>query len=673
MNSIFDIINTVVKFLIAVISLYIFLALVTFFFNWQNDIIFLDGSSNINENLNKIGTFGNVLGLLFAYSISYKGFGIASFLLSFLLIKIAIKLFLDREIILLNDCKNLIFGLISVSTFLALFSFILPTVFYGKIGSTIYFYLINVLGNTLAVIFILIFFISYVIYTLNRINSFLNKDANVNKKVKATISEVPGNYNSDLHHNYTNPIVKQDDNYKVKNSEQLFTDSVYAKSSRTVNKITKTNIDKKQPELNENDFLGNETIIQINIETGQLINSDRYLEYILPIPDLLDTNKKKNYKESDDLNKTKIEILKLINVFNIPAKISSIIESKRVTTFEIILSQGYPVVKLEKYLKDFRLRLGDKDIRFIIPLPGRSTIGLEVPNKKFHNLLFQTLINSKEFKNSPYIMPIALGQKLDNSLCILDLAKMPHLLIAGATGQGKSVCLHAIILSLLFKMKPNELKFILIDPKKVELNAYKRISKAFYFKVNNSHDNQTENEFILETLEDLSNEMEKRFDNLANRGYKNIYEYNNSVRSKSRNSKQDVWPYIVMIVDEFSDLSLSPDKVFSKEFNLRLNELAAKGRAAGIHLIIATQRPSVKVVTGDIKANFPTRIAFKVSSTVDSRTVLESGDANHLLGSGDMLAHFEGETIRAQGCFVSNAEVERICTFIKSQNNYFTS
>ncbi|HQS25072.1 MAG TPA: DNA translocase FtsK 4TM domain-containing protein, partial [Sediminibacterium sp.] len=507
MNSILYVLNTIVKILIASISIYIFLALVTFLFNWRNDINLIDGTLNIYRNQNGIRTYGNVLGLIVAHSLTFKGFGIASFLFSFTLFKIAIKLFLEREINVLKTCKNLIFGLISISTFLALFSYYLPKVFYGKIGYTINYYLIDILGTTLTAIFIAVFFIFYLIFTYNGGKFFFKANEDNSRTTIPNNNESTQNEKSDLLYDNIEKTGKEKFEFIKNDSEEMISEPIDSRSKSSAKMPVKKEINEFESEVVENNILDTETVIQINIETGQLINSDRYLEYILPVPDLLEINIKKRGKESGDLNQTKIEILKLFNAFNIPAKITAIIESKRVTTFEISLSQGYPVVKLEKHLKDFRLRLGEKDLRFIIPMPGRTTVGLEIPNKNFYNLLFGTLVNSKEFINSQCIMPIALGQKLDNSFCILDLTKMPHLLIAGATGQGKSVCLHAIILSLLFKMKPSELKLILIDPKKVELNAYKRISKAFYFKDDSLRNYQTENEFILQTILDLEYEM----------------------------------------------------------------------------------------------------------------------------------------------------------------------
>ncbi|MFM6944854.1 MAG: DNA translocase FtsK, partial [Bacteroidota bacterium] len=308
-------------------------------------------------------------------------------------------------------------------------------------------------------------------------------------------------------------------------------------------------------------------------------------------------------------------------------------------------------------------------IRIIAPIPGRGTIGIEVPNMNKQMVSMRTLLSSEKFINNKMSLPIALGKKIDNENYILDLATLPHLLMAGATGQGKSVGINAILVSLLYKKHPSQLKFVLIDPKKVELSIYRTIEKHFLAKLPNEEEAIiTDTKKVVYTINALCIEMDNRYELLKEAGARNIKEYNEKFISRSLNPQNGhrYLPFIVLVIDEFADLIMTA----GKEVEMPIARLAQLARAIGIHLIIATQRPSVNVITGIIKANFPGRIAFKVSAKVDSRTILDTGGAEQLIGSGDMLVSHGSELLRLQCAFVDTNEVEKVVDFIGSQRGY---
>ena len=308
-------------------------------------------------------------------------------------------------------------------------------------------------------------------------------------------------------------------------------------------------------------------------------------------------------------------------------------------------------------------------IRIIAPIPGKGTIGIEVPNVRKSVVSMKTLLASDKFLNNHFSLPIAIGKKIDNENFIVDLASMPHLLMAGATGQGKSVGINTILVSLLYKKHPSQLKFVLVDPKKVELSLYRVIEKHFLAKLPGEEEAIiTDTKKVVHTLNALCIEMDTRYDLLKEAGCRNIKEYNEKFTARKLNPEKghQYLPFIVLVVDEFADLIMTA----GKEVEMPIARLAQLARAIGIHLIIATQRPSVNIITGTIKANFPARMAFKVSSKIDSRTILDAGGAEQLIGKGDMLVSYNGEITRLQCAFVDTPEVEKVCAFIGNQKGY---
>ena len=392
--------------------------------------------------------------------------------------------------------------------------------------------------------------------------------------------------------------------------------------------------------------------------------------YQYPTLDLLENyGEKKIEVNKEELEANKNKIVETLSHYNIAIdKIKATI-GPTVTLFEIVPEAGVRISKIKNLEDDIALSLSALGIRIIAPIPGKGTIGIEVPNQKPEIVPMKTVLASEKFVNSDYELPIALGKTISNEVYVADLAKMPHLLMAGATGQGKSVGLNAVLVSLLYKKHPAQVKFILVDPKKVELTLFKTIERHFLAKLPGEAEAIiTDTKKVVNTLNSLCIEMDQRYDLLKDAQVRNIKEYNTKFISRklNPNNGHKFLPYIILVVDEFADLIMTA----GKEIETPIARLAQLARAIGIHLIIATQRPSVNIITGTIKANFPARLAFRVTSKIDSRTILDAGGADQLIGRGDMLLSTGADVIRLQCAFVDTPEVDRITAFIGSQRGY---
>ena len=395
--------------------------------------------------------------------------------------------------------------------------------------------------------------------------------------------------------------------------------------------------------------------------------------YKYPTIDLLDDHASGNAEVSnEELISNKNKIVETLRHYKIEiTKIRATI-GPTITLYEIVPAPGIRIAKIKNLEDDIALSLSALGIRIIAPIPGRGTIGIEVPNQKPEIVSMRSIIGSKKFQESTAELPIALGKTISNETFMVDLTKMPHILVAGATGQGKSVGLNAIITSLLYKKHPSQLKFVLIDPKKVELNLYSSLEKHFLAKMPDEEDAIiTDIQKVKNTLNSVNIEMDTRYDLLKKAHVRNIMEYNAKFVGRRLNPEKGhrYLPYIVVIIDEFADLIMTA----GKEIELPIARIAQLARAVGIHMIIATQRPSINIITGVIKANFPTRIAFKVASMIDSRTILDTPGANQLIGKGDMLVSSGSTMTRVQCAFVDTPEVERICEFVAEQRGYVTA
>ncbi len=374
----------------------------------------------------------------------------------------------------------------------------------------------------------------------------------------------------------------------------------------------------------------------------------------------------------EELQANKDKIVETLTNFKIGISSIKATIGPTVTLYEIVPEAGVKISKIKNLEDDIALSLAALGIRIIAPIPGKGTIGIEVPNKNKEMVSMKSVISTDKFMNSDMALPIGLGKTISNEVFVADLAKMPHLLMAGATGQGKSVGLNVILASLLYKKHPSQLKFVLVDPKKVELTLFNKIERHYLAKLpDNEEPIITDTKKVINTLNSLCIEMDQRYDLLKDAACRNIKEYNQKFVDRKLNPEKGhkFLPYIVLVIDELADLMMTA----GKEVETPIARLAQLARAIGIHLVVATQRPSVNVITGIIKANFPARLSFRVTSKVDSRTILDAGGADQLIGQGDMLLSMGSDIIRLQCAFVDTPEVDEICDFIGSQKGYETA
>lgn len=393
-------------------------------------------------------------------------------------------------------------------------------------------------------------------------------------------------------------------------------------------------------------------------------------DYKFPTMDLLkEYGNKKNEINSEELEANKNKIVETLGNYSIAIDKIKATVGPTVTLYEIVPAAGVRISKIKNLEDDIALSLAALGIRIIAPIPGKGTIGIEVPNSKAETVSMRSVLSSEKFQNSKYALPCAIGKTIANETYVFDLAKMPHILMAGATGQGKSVGLNAIVASLLYSKHPSELKFVMVDPKKVELTLFNRIERHYLAKLPDSEDAIiTDTKKVVRTLNSLCIEMDQRYDLLKQAECRNIIEYNEKFKERRLLPTEGhrFLPYIVLIVDEFADLIMTA----GREVEAPIARLAQLARAIGIHLIIATQRPSVNVITGSIKANFPARIAFRVISAIDSKTILDTSGANQLIGRGDMLISTGNDIVRLQCAFIDTPEVEAVTEYIGAQRGY---
>jgi S-DNA-T family DNA segregation ATPase FtsK/SpoIIIE len=413
---------------------------------------------------------------------------------------------------------------------------------------------------------------------------------------------------------------------------------------------------------------------EINKKVSEFGEYDPELDlssYQLPPIDLLDTHGQTSgiSINKEELEENKNKIVETLSNYKIAIDKIKATVGPTVTLYEVVPAPGVRISKIKNLEDDIALSLSALGIRIIAPIPGKGTIGIEVPNSNPQIVSMKALIQSDKFQNSKFELPVALGKTISNETLVADLTKMPHLLMAGATGQGKSVGLNAILVSLLYKKHPSQVKFVLIDPKKVELTLFNKIERHFLAKLPGEEEAIiTDTGKVVATLNSLCIEMDNRYDLLKDAQVRNIKEYNAKFIQRRLNPEKghQYLPYIVLVIDEFADLIMTA----GKEVETPIARIAQLARAIGIHLIVATQRPSVNVITGVIKANFPGRIAFRVTSKIDSRTILDAGGADQLIGRGDMIYSTGSEIIRLQCGFVDTPEVEKICNFIGEQRAY---
>lgn len=392
-----------------------------------------------------------------------------------------------------------------------------------------------------------------------------------------------------------------------------------------------------------------------------------YEKYVFPSCDLLKKYNSKPVIDMDEIKANNARIVEVLNSFGVKISKINATVGPTVTLYEITPAEGVRISRIRGLEADIALSLSALGIRIIAPIPGKGTIGIEVPNKNPQIVSMESVLNTKKFQTTKMALPMALGKTITNEVFMVDLAKIPHLLVAGATGQGKSVGLNAIITSLLYKKHPNELKFVLVDPKKVEFSIYNKIAPHYMAALPENEDEPiiTDVQKVVRTLNSLCKLMDHRYDLLKKAQVKKIDEYNEKFiqRRLRLTDGHDYMPYVVVIIDEFGDLIMTA----GKEIELPIARIAQLARAVGIHMVIATQRPTTKIITGNIKANFPGRMAFRVASQIDSRTILDRTGADQLVGRGDMLFLTGGDPIRVQCAFIDTPEIEAVNNYIADQ------
>ena len=655
------------------ISIIIFASLLSYFNSWRAD------QSEIESFFNKEAETINIakkFGALISHFLIYKTFGIASFIISFLLFISGLSYFVGA------DSSKLVnkwtWGFLATIWFSLFFGYFFTNpILGGAVGFEITDF-ITIYTGDIGVITLLVFgFISFIVLKIKLTPEiiydtlkkyFISKKTDNNEPFKESNSSVDLNVNNDnSNEKEIETNVKLNKNLKptIENFSSIEKDD--NKSDPKTDEIKIEIKENKEEEILDEDLIAKNLVKKY----GEYDHTLELKNFQPPSVELL-----KDYDNGgvitinqEELEENKEKIIDTLGNYKIGiAEIKATI-GPTVTLYEIVPEAGIRISKIKNLEDDIALSLSALGIRIIAPIPGKGTIGIEVPNKNSTIVSMKSVISSKNYQDAEMELPLALGKTISNETYIVDLAKMPHLLMAGATGQGKSVGLNAVLTSLIYKKHPSEVKFVLVDPKKVELTLFNKIERHYLAKLPDSEEAIiTDNKAVIKTLNSLCIEMDNRYEMLKNALCRNIKEYNTKFKQRKLNPESGnvFLPYIVLIIDEFADLIMTA----GKEVETPIARLAQLARAVGIHLIIATQRPSVNVITGIIKANFPARIAFRVTSKIDSRTILDSGGADQLIGRGDMLYTQGNELIRIQCAFVDTPEIQKITEFIGSQKAY---
>lgn len=711
--------------LLMLLSVALFISFISYFFTWKQDqsevLQFADRSSEAENLLRKFGAS-------VSHFFIYRGFGIASFIFAYLIFISGLALFFNSNKKALAG--KWFWGVLSATWLAVLFGFFIKSVplFGGVIGFEMNDFLqdyVGKIGVVLILIFGLILYLALKVrLTPEQVITFYHqqKEALIKPEGAATPDSeqeddtLPDNYtitdesDTDEPEEEVIPTSKSPFTAAIENQKPTITnystlskddDIAIENSFEEKNKTENPPLNKfafeppivthaPSPVLEEESDDEDDEAFAFRVETvheekevtdnladklvkdfGEFDPTLELRNYRFPVLELLDEHGKNNSItiNQEELEENKNTIVNTLKNYKIDiAQIKATI-GPTVTLYEIVPEAGIRISKIKNLEDDIALSLAALGIRIIAPIPGKGTIGIEVPNKKPTMVSMRSVIASQRFQKAEMELPIAFGKNISNETFVVDLAKMPHLLMAGATGQGKSVGLNAILTSLLYKKHPAEVKFVLVDPKKVELTIYNKIERHFLAKLPDSEEAIiTDNTKVINTLNSLCIEMDNRYDLLKNALVRNIKEYNEKFKQRKLNPNDGhkFLPYIVLVVDEFADLIMTA----GKEVETPIARLAQLARAIGIHLIIATQRPSVNVITGIIKANFPARVAFRVTSKIDSRTILDSPGADQLIGKGDMLFTQGNHLTRLQCAFVDTPEVGRIADFIGEQRAY---
>lgn len=661
---------------------YLFISLTSFLFTWKADqdkILEITWYEFLFQPDLTVDNWLGKLGALTSHIFIHDWFGIASFLFVFLFFLAGFRILLKISLVPLKKTfKYSFFALLWVSSFLGHVISNSDLLFLGgRFGFQVSQWLSSILGNIGTTIFLVFVLLIFSVVTFNLSFDWIKKLLVITRRpvlpVTANTAETEGS---------------------AKN--MLQDETIFEKDKVTTVDFVVTPVDpEEKPDLtkpSKKENLTNDveliietpaesdvpaTLDEVDQKSKDLVEEFGAYDPTLDLPDYQfpGTDLLNEYGSSaisvntEELEANKNKIVETLSHYGITIKEIKAVIGPTVTLYEIVPKEGIRISKIRNLGDDIALSLSALGIRIIAPMPGKGTIGIEVPNQKPQTVSMKTLLESEKFRHNSYDLPCALGKTISNETYVADLAKMPHLLMAGATGQGKSVGLNAILVSLLYKKHPSQIKFILVDPKRVELTLFNKIERHFLAKLPDAGEAIiTDTKKVVNTLNSLCIEMDQRYSLLQEAGVRNLKEYNVKFVERRLNPEKGhrFLPYIVLVVDEFADLILTA----GKEVETPIQRLAQLARAIGIHLIIATQRPSVNIITGTIKANFPTRIAFRVSSGVDSKTILDTNGAEQLIGRGDMLLSMGSDMIRLQCGFVDTPEVDKITEFIGNQKGY---
>ncbi len=686
------------------ISVFLLIAFISYFVTWKNDQSLVSGSwfDLMRYSDKKVDNWLGKLGAIASHQFIHTWFGIASFV--FVLISFLTGFRILFKVDLMPMRKVILYSVFSLLFFPPALAFCVnqhPDLLFlgGGIGYLENMWLTLSLGTAGTGFFLAFTGLSFAVALFNFAFKLPNRKHKINK-VEDTLSAIPpvaafGNRFSDDDNEDSIPEFDLPLENSYVHRDEIDPEFVPTLIAKGLDPEFDLPLDDLKLELKEESSNGlslevapvaEQTAADIaaNLVNSEDINLVEQLgeydpkldlsSYQYPTIDLLQNYQSNRSAMTRDelmaeLEANKRRIIETLGHYDIEIDKIKATVGPTVTLFEIVPKAGVRISKIKNLEDDIALSLAALGIRIIAPIPGKGTIGIEVPNQHPDIVAMRAVIGSEKFQNTDMDLPIGLGKTISNEIFIADLAKMPHLLMAGATGQGKSVGLNAILVSLLYKKHPAQVKFILVDPKKVELTLFKTIERHFLAKLPGDEDAIiTDTKKVVHTLNSLCIEMDNRYELLKNAQVRNIKEYNVKfvARKLNPNNGHRFLPYIVLVVDEFADLIMTA----GKEIETPIARLAQLARAIGIHLIIATQRPSVNIITGTIKANFPARLAFRVTSKIDSRTILDTGGADQLIGRGDMLLSTGAELIRIQCAFVDTPEVEAITEFIGSQRAY---
>ncbi len=665
--------------LLIIFSTFLLIAFTSYFFTWWHDndkisnlsffSLLFDDKIIVENSAGKIGAY-------ISYVFINKWFGIASYLLILTFVVSGFRLLKLRILPIVRTWVYSLLGIIWLSSFIGTFlNTGKGTTYCGIFGYESALWLSSILGKPISIIILIILPIAFIMIAFNLTFKWRKKNAiiEIEEPILPSIPEDDIIENEvvveDEKNNIVPEIVKK--NIPIENTTEVelpIGETVSKKSKDIPIELT---IEKPEESEIEEDDVDNNNIKVPHYTIDTPFDPTLDLpSYKFPTVELLEDYGNEEIEiQNDELIANKNRIVETLRNYSIEiAQIKATI-GPTVTLYEIVPAPGVRISRIKNLEDDIALSLSALGIRIIAPIPGKGTIGIEVPNLKPKIVSMRTVISSDKFLSAKFDLPIALGKTISNETYVFDLAKMPHLLMAGATGQGKSVGLNAIITSLLYKKHPSQLKFVLVDPKKVELTLFSKIERHYLAKLPDTEEAIiTDTRKVVRTLNSLTIEMDTRYDLLKDAQVRNIKEYNAKFISRKLNPNNGhrFLPYIVLIVDEFADLIMTA----GREVENPIARLAQLARAIGIHLVIATQRPSVNIITGTIKANFPARIAFRVTSKIDSRTILDCSGADQLIGRGDMLLSTGNDLTRLQCAFIDTPEVDEITAFVGNQRGY---